>query len=199
MAEIVLDHVSKVYPNAESSAVSDLNLDIGDGEFIVLVGPSGCGKTTALRMVAGLESITDGTVTIGDRVVNQVPPKERDIAMVFQNYALYPHMTVYDNMGFGLKLRKVSKTDIDRRVRCAVIRRNAQLSEELRKVYVRGALVHDKTHGALGRMRAHVNDRAREAFVGHHRHGDQELPVEEAFAARFSFLSANAHAGTLTP
>ena len=117
MAEIVLDHVSKVYPSAETSAVSDLNLDIGDGEFIVLVGPSGCGKTTALRMVAGLESITDGTITIGDRVVNTVPPKERDIAMVFQNYALYPHMTVYDNMGFGLKLRKVPKQDIDRRVR----------------------------------------------------------------------------------
>ena len=117
MAEIVLDHVSKVYPSAESSAVADLNLEIGDGEFIVLVGPSGCGKTTALRMVAGLESITDGTISIGDRVVNTVPPKERDIAMVFQNYALYPHMTVFDNMAFGLKLRKVPKTDIDRRVR----------------------------------------------------------------------------------
>jgi multiple sugar transport system ATP-binding protein len=117
MAEIVLDHVSKVYPSAESSAVSDLSLDIGDEEFIVLVGPSGCGKTTALRMVAGLESITDGTITIGERVVNQVPPKERDIAMVFQNYALYPHMTVYDNMGFGLKLRKLEKPEIDRRVR----------------------------------------------------------------------------------
>ena len=117
MAEIVLDHVSKVYPSAGSNAVADLNLDIGDGEFIVLVGPSGCGKTTALRMVAGLESITDGTISIGDRVVNTVPPKERDIAMVFQNYALYPHMTVYDNMAFGLKLRKVPKTDIDRRVR----------------------------------------------------------------------------------
>ena len=117
MAEIVLDHVSKVYPGGESSAVTDLNLDIGDGEFIVLVGPSGCGKTTALRMVAGLESITEGTITIGDRVVNTVPPKERDIAMVFQNYALYPHMTVYDNMAFGLKLRKVSKTEIDERVR----------------------------------------------------------------------------------
>jgi multiple sugar transport system ATP-binding protein len=117
MAEIVLDHVSKVYPGGESSAVTDLNLDIGNGEFIVLVGPSGCGKTTALRMVAGLESITEGTITIGDRVVNTVPPKERDIAMVFQNYALYPHMTVYDNMGFGLKLRKVSKPEIDRRVR----------------------------------------------------------------------------------
>ena len=97
--------------------MSDLNLDIKDGEFIVLVGPSGCGKTTALRMVAGLESITDGTISIGDRVVNTVPPKERDIAMVFQNYALYPHMTVYDNMAFGLKLRKLAKEEIDRRVR----------------------------------------------------------------------------------
>jgi multiple sugar transport system ATP-binding protein len=119
MAEIVLDHVSKVYPSADSSAVTDLNIDIGDGEFIVLVGPSGCGKTTALRMVAGLESITEGTITIGDQVVNAVPPKERDIAMVFQNYALYPHMSVYDNMGFGLKLRKLDKQEIDRRVRQA--------------------------------------------------------------------------------
>jgi multiple sugar transport system ATP-binding protein len=116
MAEIVLNEVSKVYGGG-AAAVSDLNLDIADGEFIVLVGPSGCGKTTALRMVAGLEAITSGTITIGDRVVNQVPPKERDIAMVFQNYALYPHMTVYDNMGFGLKLRKLSKEEIDRRVR----------------------------------------------------------------------------------
>ena len=117
MAEIVLDHVSKVYGGEGPSAVSDLNLDIKDGEFIVLVGPSGCGKTTALRMVAGLESITDGTISIDDRVVNTVPPKERDIAMVFQNYALYPHMTVYDNMAFGLKLRKLAKEEIDRRVR----------------------------------------------------------------------------------
>jgi multiple sugar transport system ATP-binding protein len=117
MAEIVLDDVSKVYPGAESPAVADLNIDIEDGEFIVLVGPSGCGKTTALRMVAGLESITEGTIRIGERVVNTVPPKERDIAMVFQNYALYPHMTVYDNMAFGLKLRKLSKDEIDRRVR----------------------------------------------------------------------------------
>jgi multiple sugar transport system ATP-binding protein len=116
MAEIVLDHVTKVYGQGGPSAVSDLNLKIEDGEFIVLVGPSGCGKTTALRMVAGLESITDGTVSIGDRVVNTVPPKERDIAMVFQNYALYPHMTVYDNMAFGLKLRKLPKDEIDRRV-----------------------------------------------------------------------------------
>jgi multiple sugar transport system ATP-binding protein len=119
MAEIVLDHVSKVYASGGPTAVSDLNLTIDDGEFIVLVGPSGCGKTTALRMVAGLESITDGTISIGDRVVNTVPPKERDIAMVFQNYALYPHMTVYDNMAFGLKLRKLAKEEIDRRVRQA--------------------------------------------------------------------------------
>jgi multiple sugar transport system ATP-binding protein len=116
MAEIVLDDVSKIYPGG-TTAVSDLNLHVEDGEFIVLVGPSGCGKTTALRMVAGLESITEGTISIDDRVVNTVPPKERDIAMVFQNYALYPHMSVYDNMGFGLKLRKLSKAEIDRRVR----------------------------------------------------------------------------------
>ena len=116
MAEIVLDDVSKVYADG-TLAVSDLNLDIEDGEFVVLVGPSGCGKTTALRMIAGLESISGGTLSIGDRVVNGVPPKERDIAMVFQNYALYPHMTVYDNMAFGLKLRKLPKEEIDRRVR----------------------------------------------------------------------------------
>ncbi|MGZ8570777.1 MAG: ATP-binding cassette domain-containing protein, partial [Actinomycetota bacterium] len=104
MAEIVLDDVSKVYADG-TIAVSELNLNIGDGEFMVLVGPSGCGKTTALRMVAGLEHISSGAVRIGERVVNDVPPKERDIAMVFQNYALYPHMTVYDNMAFGLKLQ----------------------------------------------------------------------------------------------
>ncbi len=116
MAEIVMEQVSKVFPDG-TAAVSELDLDIDDGEFIVLVGPSGCGKTTALRMVAGLESISHGTIRIGDRVVNTLPPKERDIAMVFQNYALYPHMTVYDNMGFGLKLRKLPKDEIDKRVR----------------------------------------------------------------------------------
>jgi multiple sugar transport system ATP-binding protein len=118
MAEILLDDVSKVYGDG-TTAISDLNLGIQDGEFVVLVGPSGCGKTTALRMVAGLETISRGKIRIGDRVVNTVPPKERDIAMVFQDYALYPHMTVYDNMAFGLKLRKVSKSAIDQRVRKA--------------------------------------------------------------------------------
>jgi multiple sugar transport system ATP-binding protein len=118
VAEIVMDDVSKVYPDG-TTAVSDLSIDIEDAEFIVLVGPSGCGKTTALRMVAGLESISHGTIRIGDTVINSVPPKERDIAMVFQNYALYPHMSVYDNMAFGLKLRKLPKEEIDRRVRDA--------------------------------------------------------------------------------
>jgi multiple sugar transport system ATP-binding protein len=118
VAEIVMDAVSKVYSDG-TTAVSELNLDIEDAEFIVLVGPSGCGKTTALRMVAGLESISHGTIRIGDKDVTHLPPKERDIAMVFQNYALYPHMSVYDNMAFGLKLRKLPKEDIDRRVRDA--------------------------------------------------------------------------------
>jgi multiple sugar transport system ATP-binding protein len=118
MAEIDLEGVTKVYADG-TTAVDDLDLDIDDGEFVVLVGPSGCGKTTALRMIAGLESVSRGTIKIADRVVNAVPPKERDIAMVFQSYALYPHMTVYDNMAFGLKLRKLSKAEIDGRVRKA--------------------------------------------------------------------------------
>jgi multiple sugar transport system ATP-binding protein len=116
MAEIVLDDVWKVYPDG-TTAVRALDIDIGDGEFVVLVGPSGCGKTTALRMVAGLEVISEGTIRIADRVVNDVPPKERDIAMVFQNYALYPHMSVFDNMAFGLKLQKLPREEIDTRVR----------------------------------------------------------------------------------
>jgi multiple sugar transport system ATP-binding protein len=116
VAEITLDNVSKVYPDG-TRAVSALNLEIDDGEFMVFVGPSGCGKTTALRMVAGLEDISEGTLRIGDRVVNNVQSKDRDIAMVFQNYALYPHMSVYDNLAFGLKLRKMKKDEIDRRVR----------------------------------------------------------------------------------
>jgi multiple sugar transport system ATP-binding protein len=116
MARILLEDVWKVFPDG-TEAVRSFDLDIADGEFVVLVGPSGCGKTTVLRMVAGLETISKGTITIGDRVVNDVPPKERDIAMVFQNYALYPHMTVYDNMAFGLKLQKVPRNEIDERVR----------------------------------------------------------------------------------
>jgi multiple sugar transport system ATP-binding protein len=116
MAEITIDDATKVYPEG-TEAVSSLNLEIGDGEFVVLVGPSGCGKTTALRMVAGLEEISSGTVRIGGRVVNDLPPKDRDVAMVFQNYALYPHMSVHENMAFALKLRKMSKAEIDRRVR----------------------------------------------------------------------------------
>jgi multiple sugar transport system ATP-binding protein len=115
MAGIALSHVGKVYDDG-TRAVTDLNIDIRDGEFVVFVGPSGCGKTTALRMIAGLESITEGEVRIGDRVVNNVPPRDRDIAMVFQSYALYPHMSVRDNIGFGLQLRKVPKDELNQRV-----------------------------------------------------------------------------------
>src|SRR6187431_3753379 len=114
MATVTFDHVYKRY--GDVTAVSDLNLEIGDGEFMVLVGPSGCGKTTSLRMSAGLEEISSGTLRIGDRVVNDVAPKDRDIAMVFQSYALYPHMSVRENLAFGLKLRKVPKSDIDKRI-----------------------------------------------------------------------------------
>ena len=115
MAEVTLTNVEKVYPG-NVRAVDDFNLTISDKEFVVLVGPSGCGKSTTLRMVAGLEEITSGTIAIDGRVVNDVPPKDRDIAMVFQNYALYPHMSVFDNMAFGLKLRKFKKADINERV-----------------------------------------------------------------------------------
>ena len=116
MVELNLKNIYKKYPNSEHYSVEDFNLDIKDKEFIVFVGPSGCGKSTTLRMIAGLEDITEGTASIDGKVVNDVAPKDRDIAMVFQNYALYPHMTVYDNMAFGLKLRKYSKEDIDKRV-----------------------------------------------------------------------------------
>ena len=115
MATVTFDQVNKVY--GDFHAVKDLNLEIGDAEFMVLVGPSGCGKTTSLRMIAGLEEISSGTLRIGDRVVNDVPPKDRDIAMVFQSYALYPHMSVRENLAFGLKLRKVPKAEIERRVK----------------------------------------------------------------------------------
>ena len=116
LAEIKLNHIHKQYDNAEDYAVTDFNLDIQDNEFIVFVGPSGCGKSTTLRMIAGLEEITEGDLLIDTEVMNDVEPKDRDIAMVFQNYALYPHMTVFDNMGFGLKLRKMPKDEIKERV-----------------------------------------------------------------------------------
>ena len=115
MASVTYDHIYKRW--GDVTAVKDLNIQVADKEFIVFVGPSGCGKTTSLRLLAGLEEISDGRILIGDRVVNDVPPKDRDIAMVFQSYALYPHMSVYDNMAFGLKLRKTPKSEIERRVK----------------------------------------------------------------------------------
>jgi multiple sugar transport system ATP-binding protein len=136
VAQVVFEHVSKVFPGG-TVAIDDLSIEIPDGEFMILVGPSGCGKTTALRCVAGLEKPTSGTIRVGDRVVNDVTPRDRDIAMVFQNYALYPHMTVYRNLSFGLRQRKMPKDEIDRRVREAstmlglddlLKRRPAQLS-----------------------------------------------------------------------
>ena len=119
MAKVTVQHVYKIYPGEKGrdvTAVTDVDLEIQDREFVVLVGPSGCGKSTTLRMIAGLEEISKGDIYIGDRRVNDVPPKDRDIAMVFQNYALYPHMSVYDNMAFGLKLRKYAKAEIKKRV-----------------------------------------------------------------------------------
>jgi multiple sugar transport system ATP-binding protein len=116
MASVKLENVSKIYNN-RVVAVKDVTFEVSDGEFVVLVGPSGCGKTTTLRMIAGLEEVSKGYIYIGERIVNDVPPKDRDIAMVFQNYALYPHMTVYENMAFGLKLRKYPKVEIEKRVK----------------------------------------------------------------------------------
>ena len=118
MGAININNVGKIYPNG-TRALEDVNIEINDGEFVVLVGPSGCGKTTLLRMVAGLEDITEGKISIADKVVNEIAPKDRDIAMVFQNYALYPHMSVYDNMAFSLKLRKLPKDEIDQKVKDA--------------------------------------------------------------------------------
>ena len=116
MSSISLKNITKIYPNG-FQAVKDFNLDIEDKEFIIFVGPSGCGKSTTLRMIAGLEEISGGELIIDGKLMNDVEPKDRDIAMVFQNYALYPHMTVYDNMAFGLKLRKMPKAEIDQKVR----------------------------------------------------------------------------------
>jgi multiple sugar transport system ATP-binding protein len=117
MATVTYSKASRIYAGTPRPAVDKLDLEIGDGEFLVLVGPSGCGKSTSLRMLAGLEDVDGGAIYIDDRDVTHLPPKSRDIAMVFQNYALYPHMTVYDNMAFALKLRKTSKSEIDRRVK----------------------------------------------------------------------------------
>ena len=130
MAEIQLEQLTKVYPDG-TKAVSGLDLEVGNGEFVVFVGPSGCGKTSALRMIAGLEPITEGTVRIGGDIVNTLPPKDRDVAMVFQNYALYPHMSAYDNMAFALKMRGVPKPEIERRVLGAA--RALGLAEVLKK------------------------------------------------------------------
>src|SRR5689334_14384542 len=117
MAKVHISDVRKSYGDVE--VIHGVSIDVADGEFIVIVGPSGCGKSTLLRMVAGLEAITSGDITIGDRVVNKLEPKDRDIAMVFQNYALYPHMSVFDNMAYGLRIRGLTKSDIDQRVRKA--------------------------------------------------------------------------------
>src|SRR5438552_16834525 len=120
MAQVEFERVSKVYADG-TRAVNDVNLDVRDGEFMVHVGPSGCGKTTALRMVAGLEDISEGAVRIGDRIVNHVPSRDRDIAMVFQSYAVYQHLSVYENIAFGLRLKKVPKKEIERRVSDAAL------------------------------------------------------------------------------
>ncbi|HWN21576.1 MAG TPA: sn-glycerol-3-phosphate ABC transporter ATP-binding protein UgpC, partial [Gaiellaceae bacterium] len=130
LAQVALDEVSKIYPGG-TVAVDELSLDIRDGEFMVLVGPSGCGKSTGLKMVAGLEGVSRGTIAIGDRVVNDLPPKDRDVARIFQNYALYPHMDAYANMAFALKMRGLAKAEIDRRVREAA--RVLGLADVLRK------------------------------------------------------------------
>ncbi|HUZ83040.1 MAG TPA: ABC transporter ATP-binding protein, partial [Gaiellaceae bacterium] len=142
MASITFDHLSKKFD--QTTAVDDLNIEVTDGEFLVLVGPSGCGKTTALRMLAGLEDITSGRVLIGDRVVNNVAPGARDVAMVFQSYALYPHMTIYDNLAFSLRNRKLPKQEIERRV------------SETAEVLELGALIKRKPRQLSGGQRQRV-------------------------------------------
>ena len=119
MASVTFDKATRLYPGSTRPAVDQIDLEVADGEFLVLVGPSGCGKSTTLRMLAGLEEVNSGRILIGDRDVNDVPPKDRDIAMVFQNYALYPHMTVYDNIAFGLRMRKTGRQQVDQTVRDA--------------------------------------------------------------------------------
>ena len=183
MASVKLDRVHKVYGNG-FVAVHELSVETGDGEFVVLVGPSGCGKSTTLRMIAGLETITGGTLSIGDRVVNEVPPRDRDIAMVFQNYALYPHMSVYDNLAFGLKLRKLPRAEIDRRVRKAATtldiapileRKPAQLSGGQRqRVAVGRAIVREPQvflfDEPLSNLDAKLRAQTRKEIARLHRH-----------------------------
>src|SRR5918911_1418269 len=130
MAEITIEHVTKRYPDG-TEAVKDANLDIADGEFVILVGPSGCGKSTLLRMIVGLEDISDGEIRIGDKVVNDLAPRERNLAMVFQNYALYPHLTVRENMAIPLRLAKVADDEVNRRVESAA--QILELSEHLER------------------------------------------------------------------
>ncbi|MGI9252511.1 MAG: ABC transporter ATP-binding protein, partial [Thermomicrobiales bacterium] len=117
MARVIFDNVTKTYGGNSAPSVNKLNMEVHDKEFLVLVGPSGCGKSTAMRMVAGLEEISDGRIIIGDRVVNDLPPKDRDVAMVFQSYALYPHMSVYKNLAFGMKVRREPRQNIKKQVR----------------------------------------------------------------------------------
>ncbi len=152
MSSIRFDSIGKIYPGGHR-AIYDVNIEVGDGEFVVLVGPSGCGKSTLLRMVAGLEEVTEGELMIGERVVNDVSPKDRDIAMVFQNYTLYPHMRVFDNMAFGLKLRKMSKDEIDRRV------------QEAAKVLEITDYLDRETQGSLGWSAAAGGDGSAPSFV----------------------------------
>ena len=153
MAGVTFQGVSKIYPDG-TRAVNDLNLGIEDGEFLVLVGPSGCGKTTALRMVAGLEEISEGQLKIGDRVVNHVPSRDRDIAMVFQSYALYPHLSVYDNIGFSLKLKKIDKKEIDRRVKEAARAARPRAVSRAQAAGALGRPAAARRHGPRDRARA---------------------------------------------
>src|SRR5439155_1493707 len=174
MAQVMMKDLNKKYD--EVHAVKDVNLHIRDKEFVVLVGPSGCGKSTTLRMVAGLEEITSGEISIGERVVNDLPPKDRDIAMVFQNYALYPHMTVYDNMAFGLKMRKFPKAEIAKRVHAAAESLGIQ---ELPKRKARQPSGGQPLRGRLHRLAGHElhrgRDQGRRRAVG----GDGRLPRED--------------------
>ena len=217
MAKISLQNIRKVYPGGVE-VVPKLNLEIADKEFVVLVGPSGCGKSTTLRMIAGLEEITDGDMYIGERRVNDVAPKDRNIAMVFQNYALYPHMTVYKNMAFGLSLQKMPKDEIDRKVHeVAKIldlehllnRKPKALSGGQRQRVALGrAMVRDPDVFLLDEPMASFNPRARRAFRVVRTSSDRSLGLMvcrdwrysvffwSASLLSYSFLSANTYSST---